>query len=377
MSFLLKALPTVFNVVKNVGKPLLDSINNIVQSLDGDGAQRERLARRYGLTTMLFPPRGQASLPAGLIDGLDHEVRPLASDEERDAVNVVYAIEKVRELNVLQEEIPFLGFDEYEFVVAQSFELIVPSRLSVVQTNMCSPVMNLGAKFLSLAQKFRVFKVVGVEFDVSFQNQNYSTQTIAYDPLITEANIEEMQRDLLDYMQGTAASATGHRVVYFHSDTQGQAPPLPTGKPIYEFRAYTGVLSKIKALPTAKDYGQLVAGSLAVEQPSYVLAGMRREVAASPVVHPGMSFVQTSYAADFQKTFAQNGQDINMKQMPVFGKFHYAVSNTFEQAIQMITTIKYRVVLKRSIDDSTYQTIVNGEVMPLQAALDAERELCL
>lgn len=341
----------IWNLFKTISKPISNIINNIVQSLDESGQGREELARRYGII-------GLRSYND--VQPLSRETIPLdaMTPEEKEATNALYAIEKVKEFNILQNEIPLLGFDEYIFEDAQSYELIVPSGISVVQSHFCSPIMNLGAKFLKIAADYRAFRVLGIQLDVSFQNQNYSTQTIAYDPLVTKGNQREMQKDLIDFMSGIAQYATGHRVTYFRSTNEGEAPILPDGREPESLSAYMNVLSRIKSLPTAQDYGQLVAGKLAIEDPPYVMVGMRPEIVSSSAIEAGTKFFQTSYALDFFKKIATSEEPINMEQMPVFGKFHYAVSNNFTEPIRLITTLKYKFSCKRHINNSTY-TIIN------------------
>lgn len=342
----------IWNLIKNIGKPIANVINGIIQSLDESGQGREEIARRYGLIG------GRYNYD---VRPLDIQTRPLEemTPEEQEAASALFAIEKVKEMNILLKEIPLLGFDEYIFENAQSYELIVPSGISVVQSHFCSPVMNLGARFLKIATEYRAFKVLGIQLDVSFQNQNYSTQTIAYDTLVTKANQREMQSDIFNYMNGTAPYATGHRVIYFRSTNEGESPVLPDGSTPESLGAYMNVLARIKSLPTVQDYGQLVAGNLAIENPSYVMVGMRPGVVSSPEIHAGMSYFQTSYALDFFKKFSTDGQEINFEQMPVFGKFHYAISNNFTEPIRLITTLKYKFACKRHINSSTYMNLSN------------------
>lgn len=357
-------MAAIWNLIKNIGKPVSNVINNIIQSLDDTGSGREEIARRYNIGIRRY----------------NYDVKPLAmkadtrtlplddmTQEEQNQVSAIYAIERVMEFNLLQNEIPLLGFDEYEFDYSQSYDLTVPSGLSVVQTHFCSPIMNLGAKFLKIATEFQAFKVVKIQLDVSFQNQNYSTQTIAYDTLITKGNQKEMQTDLFNFMSGIAPYATGHRVVYFQSTNDGIIPNLPDGTPVQSLSAYMNILSRIKNLPTAKDYGQLVAGNLVIDNPSYVMVGMRPDVVSSPAIEAGTKYFQTNYALDFFKKFSTDNNNINMEQMPVFGKFHYAVSNSYTEPIRLITNLKYRFSCKRHIDNSTYTQILhNDEVVGMK-----------
>lgn len=349
------------NLVRTIGKPIANVINGIIQSLDDSGKGREEIARRYGIVGRFNGDIDRYRFPSETTS-LDYRTVPLddMTPEEREAASALFAIDRVREMNILLKEIPLLGYDEYIFEDAQSYELVIPSGLSVVQSHFCSPIMNLGAKFLKIATEYRAFKVLGVQLDVSFQNQNYSTQTIAYDTLVTKANQREMQNDLLGYMTGRGQYATGHRVIYFRSTNEGPDPVLPDGSAPESLSAYMNVLSRIKSLPTAKDYGQLVAGNLAIENPSYVMVGMRPGVVSSPEIHAGMSYFQTSYALDFFKKIATDGDNINIEQMPVFGKFHYAVSNNFTEPIRLITTLKYKFSCKRHINSATY-TVMNND----------------
>lgn len=351
----------IFDLIKNIGKPVLNTINNIVQSLDADGSQRQQLAMRYGLRTLPANVKGVA---------LDHYTRALdssnpqyASIEEEEAASALFAMQKVREFNVLQNEIPLLGYDDYEFDVAQAYQIKVPVNMSMIQTHFCSPIMNLGAQFLSLAQKFRVFKVERITLKVNFQNQMYSTQTIAYDSIITKQNRTEMQKDLESLMQGhdPAEAATGH-VSQFYVAQQDQTPaPLPDGTLPGLLSQYLASLSRIQSLPYSKTYDQISPGDFDAEQPSFMLVGMRPSVASNPVLNTGMQFLTFDFASDFFKTYAQDGQLINLDQMPVYGKFHYALSNTFDKDVDVITTLQYHLVCKRNVDNSTYTRVVNGE----------------
>lgn len=351
----------IFNLIKNIGKPVLNTINSIVQSLDSDGSERQNLALRFGLRTL-------PALKSGV--SLDHYTRALdsgtpqyASAEEEEAANALYAMQKVREFNVLQNEIPLLGYDDYEFDVAQAYQIKVPVNMSVIQTHFCSPIMNLGAKFLSLAQKFRVFKVERITLKVNFQNQMYSTQTIAYDSIVTKENRKEMQNDIEDLMQGhdPSEAATGH-MAEFYVAQEGQVPaPLPDGTMPGVFGQYLASLARIQSLPYSKTYDQVSPGDFDAEQPSFMLVGMRPAVASNPVLNTGMQFVSFDYASDFFKTYAQDGQAINLEQMPVYGKFHYAFSNTYNRDVDVITTLQYHLVCKRNVDNSTYTHIVNGD----------------
>lgn len=351
-------MAAIWNLIKNIGKPISNVINNIVQSLDSNGEGREEMARKYrtrGYNYEVLPLAMKANIFTTPLDEMD--------TEEKEVMSTIYAIERVRDFNTLQNEIALLGYDDHMETIAQSYKLTINPGVSVVQSHFCSPIMNLGAKLQSYAERFRAFRVLSIQLDISFQNQNYSTQTIAYDVLVTKENQREMQTDMYNFMQGNAPYATGHRVSYFKSKIDETKPEIPPNAELGSLGTYMNILSRIKSLPTSRDYSQLEAGNLTINEPPYVLVGMRPDIASSPEIHQGMKYFQTGYVMDFFKKFNYSSTDpnsyINIEEMPVFGKFHYAISNNYSEPIDMITTLRYKFTFKRTINNSTYTTIVN------------------
>lgn len=359
------AILAVISAVKSIAKPVANAVNGIIQSLDSSSDSDhlrnlvvEKLKLKHGLNQgisylpislddhsskfreIYIPPETKArwerevqrqfqkrlfpfdqSLDAssfkdvkkrGNIKMILEQKRrieemlqatntTLSEDEKEEASRVLFTIKRVQEFIILQNEIPLLGYDEYEYQISQVSELVILSGESVVQTVYCSPLLNV-PKFSEFCQEFEAYKVIGMRFETMNQNQDYSTQTIAYDSLLTRSN----KRDILE-----DHSQQGIRRMSF---TQGD-------------QIYTQVLSRIKSLPVSYNFNQIEKGILDIKYPSFILIG------SNPEIFEGGQFFET-----------------HDQEYPVFGKFHYAVSNQFFQPIHLLTSITYHVIFKKRID---------------------------
>lgn len=346
----------ILDIVRKVGKPFMNVVNGLVQSLDADGTGRERVARRYGLTIPLssttIPIQNSTGVNYDLVGQVGVQGRGMIplDDEATAAADALFAMEQVRNMNVLLNEIPWLGYDEFTFTVSQSYQFSVPYKASAIQTHFCSPMMNLGEKFLDLARNYRVFKVDGVALNVAFQNQNYSTQTVGYDAIVTKDNIRRLQSSLKEMWAsgGSEKYATGHDLEYF-SAKANETPAVPDVDAVGTLGDYLFLLDRIQKLPSAKQFGQLVPAQLGIGQPSFRLVALSDSFPSLPVQNTGTEYLSFDYADDFFDPTAQHAD-----YMPVYGKFFFAVSNLFQQTVDVITTIEYRLTCKRRVEKVRY-----------------------
>ena len=97
------------NLIRTIGKPIANVINNVVQALDDSGKGREEIAKRYGLIGRVYGG-GIEQFPSTTTTSLDYRTVPLddMTPEEREASSALFAIDRVREMNILLKEIPLL-----------------------------------------------------------------------------------------------------------------------------------------------------------------------------------------------------------------------------------------------------------------------------
>lgn len=308
---------------------------------------------------------GQSSIAGSLagvraLDGvraLGDETQP--SLQEEVATTALYEVQRALHMNNLIKELPFISYDEFVMPLEQSYSVTIPSNTSLVQINYCCPIMNFGNQFQTLINDFYVYKVTGIELTVNLQNQLYSTQTIAYDPVISADDIASMQRDLTNLSlpdSDMASAATGHMVHYFTTDINDNDPGFDiNGKRMGTTSEYLRVLSEIKKLDNATQFPNGTPGQMGVTGPSFRLVAMRPDHVSNPVQQDSNSFLAFDAARGFfDKMPVGNTALFHVEQMPVFGKFYYTLSNTFEKTVDLITGIKCVVVCKRRKSSGGY-----------------------
>lgn len=349
---------TILNVVRKIGKPVANAINGVIQSLDADGAGRVSVLNRM----RLLNGRGLARA--------DDLLRPLnkgegyinflgdngVSAEEADEAAAVYTAEQARGLNVMLNEIPFYSDDEFTVVLSQSMSISVPPQVSLVQNLCLSPIMNLCGHLVNLARQYRIMRVDAVMLQVMQQNEVYSTRRVAYNPVVTAHDMQEMVTDLERYYADPQYTPVGGRARFFHTDDSTE--PIVINGVEYEagtFRQYVTLQNRIEALPVSKNVDELPERTLGIAQPGMVEVGMRADIASSPVYHPGMEYIGLCYAADFISDEGVHvARDRIMSTMPVYGTFYYTISNQFDKPVDQILTIKYSITCKQRVDGSTY-----------------------
>lgn len=351
---------------------IIKGIAGIVNTISGLFLDDSPQGRAEAVRKLYSDPRQVLGVPyAGVIDPGHtryHMVGPLAGvraldgaralgDETQqtpqdEIVNVaLYETQKALRMNELIKELPFVTFDSFNIFVDQSYQVTIPSGMSIVQTNYCSPIMNLGQNFKDLIDEYLVYKVAGIEVTINMQNQNYSTQTIAYDPMVTHDDIVTMQEDLGRLATGAdpSTAATGHMVKYYWGSVTATDPNVrdPNGREIGTINEYLRALSDITSLENATKYPIGTAAAMGIEGPSFRLISMRPDRTSNPVEQDPNSYLSFDAARDFFKQFEQSNDTFYVNQMPVFGKFYFALSNLFEKDVDLITGIKYHLVCKR------------------------------
>lgn len=349
---------TIFNAIKTIGKPILNTVNSLVQSLDADGSDRQRMFRQgWGRNSPLISGLGGGFTPLGGMRALDmnsDKGEVAIAEEDQEVLNTAYVIKKVREMNVMINEIPFLGYDEFSVPVTQSYSVTIPSGLSLIATNFCSPAMNLGKKFVALSKDYRLFRVDKLRYTVDFQNQNFSTQTVAYDPIITKQNKKTMQEDIQKYtLKNTEETPSGQDVVYFQAYLNGNVP-APGNRPTHTQSEYMALVGRIKTLPTSSEFNQLVNGAIEYEQPGFTLVGMTTTTPAPSVIYSGMQYSTFDFTENMLERSEEAFESMGVQQMPVYGKFHFCLSNTFKEPVDIITTVEYMLTCKRNVQRATY-----------------------
>jgi len=350
---------------------LIKGIAGIINTISGLFLDDSPEGRSNAMRKMYSDPRSMIGVPwTGGIDGAPlRVVWPLAGvralDEtsgtspQEDIVNTaLYETQRALRMNELIKELPFVAFDSFHIELEQSYQVRIPSQSSLIQTNYCSPIMNLGQQFKDLIQEYFMYKVESIQVMVRLQNQNYSTQTIAYDPVVTYDDMRTMQNDLLTLAnQGSdpATAATGHAVQYFMSVGQSQEVVGPDGKQMGTASEYLRALSDITSLENTAEYPVGQAAQMGIEGPSFRLVSMRQDHSSNPVEQDPNSYISFDAGRNFfEKVNEQNANTLYVDQMPVFGKFHFAMSNMFEKDVDLITGIKYRLVCKRRRQQSGY-----------------------
>lgn len=282
--------------------------------------------------------------------------------EEAAAMSAMYDLQKALYMNENIEELPFTGFESYPIRLTQSYTLTIPSNTSLVETTYCSPLMNLGEQFKKLSHEYMMYKVIAVKVSIDLQNQNYSTPIFGYDPILSQEDIQTMQNDLWNLSENPANAgntATGHKLQYYYATlkVQNEEPGKvgPNGQKLEGTGKYTRALSDIKSLASSVQYGITEPAAMGMRGPSFRLISMRDDHVSNPVQqspHKYLSFDGAHYF--FEKNTGATDKEIYVAQMPVYGKFHFALSNTFTSNVDLITTVEYTIVCKRKKPASGY-----------------------
>lgn len=255
-------------------------------------------------------------------------------------------------------EIPFAAMDEYAVELRQSVSVAIPSNSSLIAAVYLSPVMNLGGMLSNLAQQYALMRIDGVSLEVAQQNQIYSTVEIAYDPTLAKADIAEMLSDLTRfYADGN--TPFGVRIAYFTSSAGATAGQVEINGITYQqkdFATYTNALNRIKRSMAAQRASALPDSAMTIAQPGFRLCPMANTMPADPIYRPGMEYVALEYAADFITDDGHMQLADADSPMPVYGKFYYAMSNTYEQPVDQILTVRYSITCKHRRDGSSYRT---------------------
>ena len=348
-------LSTILNILRTVGKPVANAINGVIQSLDADGN-----GRLHAINAM----RQQDGRPLLTTNAMRGNLRDVvtvlgdATPDESDAASAAVAAQHARDLNIMLHEIPFFEMDEYAIELRQSVAVAIPSNASLIASVCLSPVMNLGGILSNLARQFAVMRVNGVFLEVAQQNQIYSTVELAYDPTVSRADIDDMTTDLEGFY-ADGKEAFGTRITYYTASA-GQVPgQVEINGAAYEqgsFSTYTTRLNRIKRTVTAARAATLPDSTLGIAQPGFRLCPMSSVMPSSPVYFSGMQYIGLEYARDF---IGAQGEHMEMNdadsQMPVYGKFYYAMSNTYAQPVDQILTVRYNITCKYRRDGATYQ----------------------
>lgn len=364
----------VFNVIKKVGKPILNSINAVVQSLDDNGRQKTFAEILAGIK---HPIGGGMVNPFLNVQSLDGTMRPLdaATDEERQQVQTIYAAEQAHAMNVILNEIPFFDYKEYEFTLTQSFAVTVPSQTSLIQTIYANPLMNLGGKLINLAAQFEVMRVNGISLCIQQQNEFYSTRQVAYSSVIKSEDREEMLRDLEQYYENgpnvaenanpNKITPVGAKSLFFYatdSMTEQERQEIQRRNPtlhIGEFSQFVDLSNKITTLENSSNVAELERSTLVVPEPTMRMLAMKRGIATNPVYCAGMEYISLDYTDGYyvEKEYGYGpDRDRIESLMPVYGKFYFYLSNRFEKAVDQIVDISYSITCRYPISSATYTT---------------------
>lgn len=224
-------MAAILSSIWRVVRPILKTTTGVLHNVLGDEDQRLRYVSEmahnpYALRgSPLFNIAGALQAPTGVqalegVYALDSGNPSDLTEQQRQIINALYTEQVCSILAETIQDLPYSGYDSFQFELTQSYSVPIPTGTSLIETNYCSPIMNLGRAFQEKAAGYYVYKVDCISLQIEAQNQNYSTQIIGYDPLVTDDDIATIQEDLAKLANGgnPRTSATGHSVRYYYAD---------------------------------------------------------------------------------------------------------------------------------------------------------------
>lgn len=395
MAGILSGLSTAWNILR----PAIKTGAGLLNSILGDEDERLKYVSEVyrnpsllrGNPLLRIPGYQQPLSPVQALDGvyaLDSGNPKDLTEDQKQLINAIYTEQFSRIMSESMEELPYFGYDTYQYQMSQSYSVPIPTGTSLIETTYCCPIMNLGNAFKEMASKYHVYKIDGIELSIEAQNQNYSTQIIGYDTLVTNEDIKIIQEDLETLANGgnKRSSATGHSVKYYYAERvpvdetlekieekqrgrredrkehkgEGESKTVeptigPDGKPLKSFSEYLIETSKIKRLVSSASFHVGSNANVGVNSPGCRFVSMRRDQVSDEKSSPPGTYTLFSAAQDFFVQETETNRDqLYMHKMPVYGKIHFAVSNQYDKEINLITTINYVITCKRDIQKASY-----------------------
>lgn len=247
----------------------------------------------------------------GYFETLDEEKSPGSNTEQ-----VAAMLLRAQTTALLMNELRLVG-PSFSIRMEQSVSLTIPAKLALVETLVCCPL--LSPQFQTLARTYAVYRCDGVSFTTKAQNENWSTQTLVYDPLVSLHEQNAIRRDKTD---------KPCELREWYSAMLGAYDP--EGNLARPMQFYLERVSELNAIPGAVSIPSLGTGQLSIPYPSTQLMATQETQISSPVLEEAGVF------------FAPEQEEL-----PLFGKMVLALANESSRPVSLIGTITYHLVWKR------------------------------